>query len=141
METSSSSRQYRFHDVRTERRIFPRSRLSESSRRAITPTSRTSPEPTRINESCTGQLNGNPQTVEPPGDGEYIHDDDLQIIMAMDIKDRGTMGYAYYVAAEEKLYILEDIVFGGENVFEMRTYLTPYGSQLYVLLLTIPSQS
>lgn len=141
METSSSSRQYRFHDVRTKRRIFPRSRLSESSRRVITPTSRTSPETTRINENCTDQLNGNPQTVEPPGDGEYIHDDDLQIIMAMDIKDRGTMGYAYYVAAEEKLYILEDIVFGGENVFEMRTYLTPYGSQLYVLVLTIPSQS
>ncbi|KMU91697.1 hypothetical protein CIHG_09504 [Coccidioides immitis H538.4] len=49
-------------------------------------------------------------------------DDDLcQIIMAIDMKDRGTVGCSYYVAEQKKLYIVEDIEAGGMDVVETYT--------------------
>jgi len=43
--------------------------------------------------------------------------------MAVDWKPRGTVGCAYYVAAEEKLYFMEDIELGGLDIIEARKYL------------------
>lgn len=49
-------------------------------------------------------------------------DEDLdelnEVIMAVDLKDYGTVGCCYYVAREEKLYFMEDIKFGGADVVE-----------------------
>ncbi|KAL1952661.1 hypothetical protein VTO42DRAFT_4562 [Malbranchea cinnamomea] len=46
-------------------------------------------------------------------------DDDLcRVVMAIDVKERGTFGCCYYVAEEEKLYILEDIEQGGMDIIE-----------------------
>lgn len=41
-----------------------------------------------------------------------------EVIMAVDLRGRGTVGCAYYVAREEKLYMMEDIRFGGIEVIE-----------------------
>lgn len=40
--------------------------------------------------------------------------------MAVDVRERGTVGCAYYVAAEEKLYFMEDVKLGGADVVEAR---------------------
>jgi DNA mismatch repair protein MSH5 len=42
--------------------------------------------------------------------------------MAVDMKPRGTVGCAYYVAAEEKLYIMEDVELDGPDVIEARPF-------------------
>lgn len=41
-----------------------------------------------------------------------------QVIMAIDIKEHGTVGCCYYVAQEEKLYILGDVQLGGKEIIE-----------------------
>ena len=40
------------------------------------------------------------------------------VIMAVDMKERGTVGCAYYVAREERLFCMEDMVHGGRDVVE-----------------------
>ena len=40
------------------------------------------------------------------------------VIMAIDIRERGTVGCAYYVASEGTLKCMEDIVKGGSNVLD-----------------------
>ena len=41
-----------------------------------------------------------------------------EIIMAVDLRDRGTVGCAYYVAREEKLCLMEDIKVGGLDIID-----------------------
>jgi hypothetical protein len=49
-----------------------------------------------------------------------------EIIMAVDLRDRGTIGCAYYVAREEKLYLMEDIKMGGLEIIEtLRIHIQP----------------
>lgn len=48
-------------------------------------------------------------------------DDSLnEIIMAVDVRERGTVGCAYYIAAEEKLCFMEDIKLGGPDIVDAR---------------------
>lgn len=73
------------------------------------------------------------RTTELPergnGTDEAVDDDSLnEVIMAINMRDRGTVGCAYYVAAEEKLYFMEDIHLGGPEIVE--------ACKLYPLLLT-----
>jgi DNA mismatch repair protein MSH5 len=45
--------------------------------------------------------------------------DDLnEIVMAVDVRDSHTVGCAYYVAREEKLYFMEDVRCGGVDTIE-----------------------
>jgi DNA mismatch repair protein MSH5 len=41
-----------------------------------------------------------------------------EVILAIDMKERGTVGCAYYVAMEETLYFMEDAKFGGVDVVQ-----------------------
>lgn len=45
-----------------------------------------------------------------------------EVIMAVDVKVRGTVGCSYYVAREEKLYFMEDVKLGGLEVVNMCKY-------------------
>lgn len=45
-----------------------------------------------------------------------------EIVMAVDMNARGTVGCSYYVAAEEKLYFMEDVTFGGIEVVDNCTW-------------------
>jgi DNA mismatch repair protein MSH5 len=38
--------------------------------------------------------------------------------MALDMRDRSTVGCCYYVAREEKLYLMEDVQLGGLGVID-----------------------
>lgn len=64
----------------------------------------------------------NAAIVSPPGnDGlqDQSADEELdQVIMAIDMKERETVGCCYYVAQEEKLYLLEDVRSGGIEIIE-----------------------
>jgi len=40
------------------------------------------------------------------------------VIMAIDMKEHGTVGCAYYVAREERLFCMEDVVHGGTDIVE-----------------------
>ncbi|KAG9727287.1 hypothetical protein KCU73_g12671, partial [Aureobasidium melanogenum] len=49
-----------------------------------------------------------------------------EIVMAVDWKPRGTIGCAYYVAAQEKLYFMEDIDLGGLDIIEaLKIFIEP----------------
>jgi DNA mismatch repair protein MSH5 len=61
-----------------------------------------------------------------------------EIVMAVDMNPCGTVGCAYYVAAQEKLYFMEDIELGGPDVIAARKFrrrLQSYAS------LTMSSQN
>ena len=49
---------------------------------------------------------------------EDDHDSMNEVVMAIDLRDRGTVGCAYYVAREEKIYMMEDVKFGGIEIVE-----------------------
>ncbi|KAI4115013.1 MAG: hypothetical protein LQ345_004311 [Seirophora villosa] len=74
-----------------------------------------------INPHPGGGQQRSPETApEQDGDVEEREDDDSlnEVIMAVDLRDRGTIGCAYYVAREEKIYMMEDIRFGGTQFIE-----------------------
>lgn len=56
-------------------------------------------------------------------DSESSIDDDLgHVIVAIDIKDYGTVGCAYYSAEHEKLYLLGDSRSGGMETIDTRMF-------------------
>jgi DNA mismatch repair protein MSH5 len=42
--------------------------------------------------------------------------------MAIDIKDKGKVGCAYYVAGEERLICMEEVIGGGSEIVEKCEY-------------------
>ncbi|KAF1995853.1 hypothetical protein P154DRAFT_609734 [Amniculicola lignicola CBS 123094] len=55
-------------------------------------------------------------------DEDYLN----EIIMAVDLRDRGTVGCCYYVARDETLYFMEDVQCGGVDIVDaLRTYIEP----------------
>jgi DNA mismatch repair protein MSH5 len=64
----------------------------------------------------------NATVVSPEGANqlpEQSEDEEVdQIIMAIDMKEKQTIGCCYYVAQEEKLYLLEDVQSGGLEIIE-----------------------
>ena len=42
-----------------------------------------------------------------------------ETIMAIDMKERGTLGCAYYIAREEKLCLIEDVKMAGLDIVDM----------------------
>ena len=50
---------------------------------------------------------------------ELEEDDSLnEVMMAIDMRNRDTIGCCYYVAREEKLYMLSDVKFGGLDIID-----------------------
>lgn len=45
-----------------------------------------------------------------------------QVVMSLDLRDKGTVGCCYYVAREEILYLMEDVTYGGLEVINMRNH-------------------
>jgi DNA mismatch repair protein MSH5 len=72
--------------------------------------------------------NGTP--LESGNDGRPLPagaDDDVdalnEVILAVNLRERGTVGCAYYVARDEKLYFMEDSRLGGVETIEARKCL------------------
>ncbi|KAL8701408.1 MAG: hypothetical protein Q9201_004922 [Fulgogasparrea decipioides] len=72
---------------------------------------------------------------ERDADIDEREDDDSmnEVIMAVDLRDQGTVGCAYYVAREEKLYMMEDVRLGAIEVIQA---LISYGQPTVILLST-----
>jgi len=51
---------------------------------------------------------------------ENLMDDSGEVVMAVDIKEKGTVGCCFYIAREERLSILSDVQFGGKDFINMR---------------------
>ena len=47
----------------------------------------------------------------------------IERIMAVDMRDRGSIGCCYYVAANEALYLLEDVKSGGLEIIDLREHV------------------
>lgn len=60
------------------------------------------------------------EIIESDAETQMREDADAvnEIIMAVDLRDRGTIGCAYYVAREEKLCLMEDIKMGGLAIID-----------------------
>ena len=62
----------------------------------------------------------------PENDDEILErerDDSLdEVVMAIDFKDRGTLGCAYFIARDETLHMMEDITNGAHELIESCKY-------------------
>ncbi|OAX78300.1 hypothetical protein ACJ72_07395, partial [Emergomyces africanus] len=114
--TSSSS--HRSHAKRNQRPFNPNSsgrhcRIASSSARESGAVAYTD---TSANNEILGELG--------PGQGNRVqqeedeNEDLCQVVMAMDMKERNTVGCCYYVTHEQKLYLLEDTTSGGLEAIE-----------------------
>ncbi|KAL8652401.1 MAG: hypothetical protein Q9210_002702, partial [Variospora velana] len=109
-----------------------RTRWPSASQETLRTTSRresSAPLPSHLSYSYPGAgKQRRPETApERDGDIDEREDDDSlhEVIMAVDLRDRGTIGCAYYVAREEKIYMMEDIRFGGTQYIESCKSLLP----------------
>ncbi|KAF2471929.1 uncharacterized protein BDR25DRAFT_366675 [Lindgomyces ingoldianus] len=109
-----------------------------SRRSSVGSTSTQTPKPTRIKvsvptrcqrsrpafESSSISLPRHRQAEE--GDGDENLDSLNEVIMAVDVRERGTVGCCYYVARDEKLYFMEDMKLGGVDVVDaLKLYIEP----------------
>jgi DNA mismatch repair protein MSH5 len=65
---------------------------------------------------------------ETEGDIHFREDSDEmnEIVMAIDMKDRGTIGCAYYIAREEKLCLMQDIKIAGLEIIDtLKLHIQP----------------
>lgn len=53
-----------------------------------------------------------------------LDDDSAEVVMAIDMKEKGTVGCCFYVAREERLSILSDVQFGGKELIDMCEFLS-----------------
>jgi DNA mismatch repair protein MSH5 len=60
---------------------------------------------------------------------EEERDEDLdalnEIVMAIDSRDYGTIGCAYYHARDETLLLMEDAKWGGKEMIDLRRSMKP----------------
>lgn len=48
-------------------------------------------------------------------DNDFVN----EVVMALDLRNRDTVGCSFYVAKEEKLYLMSDIKFGGLDIVDI----------------------
>ena len=122
------------HAASTQSNIRSASRYSSVSRRSSTTSTqdqaqrqaasrRTSTRSERpISVATSRTFAGDDQSIATtePAPGEFENDVDMlnEVIMAVNLTDRGTVGCAYYVARDEKLYFMEDVRLGGPDVID-----------------------
>jgi DNA mismatch repair protein MSH5 len=92
----------------------------------LAPTS--SPRSVQGNSGAHGARRGSRRAIhtssELPASSRESEDDEAaldalaEVVMAVDMRERGSVGCCYYVAKEEKLYCIEDVKFGGVEVID-----------------------
>lgn len=70
------------------------------------------PSPLRSSPAVISQ--DEPEREELPDDADALN----EIIMAIDMKNNGNLGCAYYITAQETLYLLEDVAMAGIDLVE-----------------------
>jgi DNA mismatch repair protein MSH5 len=83
-----------------------------------------SPGPFNITASLEHVQSGRQHDVHSAIDeDENLVDDSGEIVMAVDIKEKGTVGCCFYTAREDRVSILSDVQFGGKDFIDMRESL------------------
>ena len=70
-----------------------------------------------------------PQSTHLPSDDIYPEDDNViqdredadslnEVVMCIDMRDRGTVGCCYYVARDQKMFVMSDVSYGGVEIVE-----------------------
>ncbi|KAK0798959.1 hypothetical protein LTR75_009366 [Friedmanniomyces endolithicus] len=76
--------------------------------------------------TSAGDARSRATTEAPPEDHEDHAENLSEVVMAVNLTERGTVGCAYYVAREEKLYFLEDVKLGGPNIVDqLKLFIDP----------------
>ena len=78
--------------------------------------------------SVSDRTRGPAESVNPDdGTSDLNFDDTLsEIVMAVDLTTRGTVGCCYYIAREEKLFFMEDIQFADVDAVDaLRMFIDP----------------
>jgi DNA mismatch repair protein MSH5 len=65
-----------------------------------------------------GDVQSRATTEAPPDNLDADLDHLNEVVMAVHLTERGTVGCAYYVAREEKLYFMEDVKLGGSDIVD-----------------------
>jgi DNA mismatch repair protein MSH5 len=86
----------------------------QSQHRRVTVASQPQPERDAFG-SQTPLLQNAQQSAAVDDDTDETLDN---VIMAIDMKEHGTVGCAYYVTREERLFCMEDVVHGGTDTVE-----------------------
>ncbi len=93
---------------------------SQQSRLSIPPKDR---HPPGVGSSvATSQSRPGPENdaeIDAREDNDALN----EVVMALDVKDRGTVGCSYYVAREERMYFMEDVKLGGLEVVDTREFV------------------
>ncbi|KAL8690026.1 MAG: hypothetical protein Q9218_004440, partial [Villophora microphyllina] len=115
---------------RHSQHIVKRISLPSPSQRAssVTPSVRFDSQSPNLPLQNAGQ-HGTETAPERDADIDEREEDDSlnEVIMAVDLRDRGTVGCAYYVAREEKLFMLDDMRLGGVEVIQTsEDFAMPY---------------
>jgi DNA mismatch repair protein MSH5 len=69
-----------------------------------------------VNPSITGDQSTSDHEQEEDSDVDALD----EVILAVDMRDRNTVGCAYYVAKDEKLHFMEDVKCGDVETIEAR---------------------
>jgi hypothetical protein len=81
--------------------------------------------------STTKQLaaNGEPTStssiVYPMLNFDTSDESENEIIMALDVRTQATIGCAYYVARQEKIYFMQDCKYGDNSIIDTRKFSNP----------------
>jgi DNA mismatch repair protein MSH5 len=81
-------------------------------------------------EDVDNRPGNNPLQAEADEDADALN----EVVLAVDLRERGTVGCAYYVARDEKLYFMEDARLGGVETIEARklfNYIEKPGLNFY----------
>lgn len=108
------------------------STLSQASAPVLPALKRVSlhPPSSHIPSSSTGRSQHEDDLDELQNDEEIRLREDAdslnEIIMAIEMKDRGTLGCAYYIAREERLYMMEDVPLAGLDLVDtLKVHIQP----------------
>ena len=115
-QTSSSARTSQSSTSHSGRVKRP-SIFSQSSSRTGQPEPHHNQTANRRHDILQGNPLAQPQHHHA-ADTDEVNEDLEQVVMAIDRQQKGTIGCAYYVAREEKLFCLQDVTIGSLEAIE-----------------------
>lgn len=89
--------------------------------------------PTLDHASTNREATSTSSAVDHMPNPDSIDEFDNEIVMALDIRSQATIGCAYYVAREERLYFMQDCKFGVNSIIDIRTSHRQFGILVLIL--------
>ena len=118
MSQTSASSSLPSTPVTQARRSRKRARLQAPSIGERPQKRRSQPEPS--SQRARSDIAQDEIQEGPQNTAHELEDDDTldEVVLTIDMRNRDTIGCSYYVAREEKLYILSDVKYGGLDIID-----------------------